>query len=408
MNQSNKGALTNVRVLDLTHYIAGPFCTRLLADYGADVIKIEKPGTGDPARNIPPFYKDEKHLEMSGLFLYLNTNKRSLTLNLKSEAGRKILLELVRSSDVLVENFSPRVMPSLGISYETLCKANPKLVMTSISNFGQYGAYRDFKASELVLYGLGHAMHSSGLPDREPIKMWGYVNQFYAGLIAAVATLIFLFSAGKSGQGEHIDISIQETELTSVDRMIYYLLSYQYTGKTSKREEALGWGLPYPVGIASDGFFFIGSSMINWNYFVKVCEMMGKPELAKDPRFSTRESHMDPQRRDEFEAIWMSWTTQHTKQDIFLTGQKSKVITTPMNTVADLLNDPHLRERGYWVELNHAKAGKVKSPGALFKSSMPWEIKTPAPLLGEHTTEVLAGLGYNEQDLIKFRQDGVI
>jgi len=394
--------------LDLTHYVAGPYCTKMLADYGAEVIKVEKPGGGDPTRRLGPFTNDEPDSERSGLFLHLNTNKKGITLNLKSDTGRKIFKELIKESDILVENFEPRVMPSLDLSYEVLREINPKLVMTSISNFGQHGPYRNFKASELVLYGMGHAMHSSGLSDREPLKMWGYVNQFYAGMVAATASLIALFGVEANGVGDHLDISIQETELTSVDRIIYYLLSYQYTGKTAPREEALGWGLPYPIGIAKDGFFFIGTSMINWNYFSKVCQIMGEPELVNDPRFSSRESHMDPQRRDEFEAIWMSWTTQQSKQDIFLTGQKARVITTPINSVEDLIRDPHLKERGFWQEAEHPSVGKLMYPGAPFKAKTQWQIRKPAPLLGQHNKEVFGALGYTTQDVVKLGEAGII
>jgi CoA:oxalate CoA-transferase len=156
-----KGALEGVKVLDLGHHIAGPYCARLLANSGAEVIKVERP-EGDPARRLPPFYHDELNSEKSLLFLYLNTSKRSVTLNLKSQPGREILLELVKDSDILVENFSPRVMPSLGLDYQTLSKLNPSLVMVSISNFGQTGPYRDYKATEIVEYGLGGLMGVDG------------------------------------------------------------------------------------------------------------------------------------------------------------------------------------------------------------------------------------------------------
>jgi len=155
-------ALSDVKVLDLTRFVAGPYCTKLLADYGADVIKIEKPGEGDPTRRMGPFLGDDPHPDKSGLFLHLNTSKRGITLNLKSEIGKKIFRELVKGVDILVENFSPRVMPGLGLEYEALETLNPRLVMTSISNFGQSGPYRDFKASELILYGMGGAMNETG------------------------------------------------------------------------------------------------------------------------------------------------------------------------------------------------------------------------------------------------------
>src|SRR5687768_15394925 len=168
-----ESALADLRVLDLTHYIAGPYCTKLLADYGADVIKIERPDSGDPARRYGPFPHDEPHPEKSALFLHLNTNKRGITLDLKTSAGKAMFVELVRKVDVLVENFQPRVMPSLGFSHEQLVRVNPRLVMTSISNFGQTGPYRDYKAQDILMYAMGGPMHQTGAPHREPVKMAG-------------------------------------------------------------------------------------------------------------------------------------------------------------------------------------------------------------------------------------------
>ncbi len=180
-----ESALEGVSVLDLTHYIAGPYCTKLLADFGADVIKIERPGTGDAARNMGPFYHDEPHIEKSLPFLYLNTNKRSVTLDLKSATGAQILRRLVRDVDVLVESFSPRVMPSLALGYEDLNKINPSLVMVSISNFGQTGPYRDYLATDIIEYALGGLMYVFGYEDRETLKQALYQSQYKAGTTAA-------------------------------------------------------------------------------------------------------------------------------------------------------------------------------------------------------------------------------
>ena len=160
------GALSGYKVLDVTHFIAGPYCTRLLAGYGAEVIKVEKPGSGDGSRRLGPFVGDDPHIEKSAQFLYLNTGKKSITLDLKTPAGVKIFKRLVKDADILVENFEPRVMSSLGLGYDTLSEINPKLVMTSISNFGQTGPYRDYKAAEIVEYALSGLMKMTGEPDR--------------------------------------------------------------------------------------------------------------------------------------------------------------------------------------------------------------------------------------------------
>ena len=182
-------ALNGIKVLDLTHYIAGPFCTKLLADYGADIIKVERPETGDGARRVGPFPGDLPDPEKSGLFLYLNTNKRGITLNLKTKSGVDIFKELVKKTDILVESFSPRVMPGLGLDYQTLKKIKPNLVMASISNFGQSGPYRDWKASEIVLYAMSGLMSVKGDPDREPLKHALYIFQYFTGKVTSLVLL---------------------------------------------------------------------------------------------------------------------------------------------------------------------------------------------------------------------------
>ena len=190
--------LKDIKVIDLTQHIAGPYCTKLLADYGADVIKVERPDGGDPARRMGPFPGHESHPEKSGLFLYLNTNKRGITLDLKSGEGRDALLELVRDADVLVESYSPRVMPSLGLDYQTLSQVNPRLIMTSVSSFGRNGRYRDYRASELVLYALCGMAYITGGYHREPVKHGYNQAQYLGGVAAASGTVAALLGDRKS------------------------------------------------------------------------------------------------------------------------------------------------------------------------------------------------------------------
>ena len=235
-------ALEGVKVLDLTQYIAGPYCTKLMADYGADVIKVERPDGGDPARRLGPFYEDDPHHEKSGLFLYLNTNKRSVTLNLKVTSGLFILHELVKEADILVENYAPGVMDVWGLGYDALSEINPRLVMTSISNFGESGPYRDYKASELVLFGMGGEMHSIGMEGREPLKQGGNVAQYEAGAAAAAVTMGALWAADRDDEGQHLDISIFETQLGGVDRRHAALMAYAYSGRISVQQA--GWAGP--------------------------------------------------------------------------------------------------------------------------------------------------------------------
>jgi len=399
-------ALSDVKVIDLTHFIAGPYCTKLLADCGADVIKIERPGGGDPTRRMGPFLKDEPHPEKSGLFLHLNTNKRSITLNLKAEAGKRILKELVQDADILVESFSPRVMPSLGLDHDTLHKVNPKLVMTSISNFGQTGPYRDFKASEIVLCGMGSEMYSCGVPEREPLKLGGTVVQYQAGNVAAVATMTALFAARDSGVGDHVDLSIMEVHLGSIDRRSTMLVFHQYTSEVHSR--VIPTLVSYPMGVrmCKDGFFDIwGGGIVQ--AFTFVVDWMGMPELME--QFGSVEAQMNPEKEAEFDAIFLPWCLERNKLEIWETAQKARVKLGPINTTEDLLRTPHFHERGFWVEMDHPAMGKVTCPGAPYKMcETPWQVNRPAPLLGQHNEEVYSGIGYSGEDLVKLKEIGVI
>ena len=401
-------ALSDVRVLDLTRYVAGPYCTKLLADYGADVIKVEEPGSGDPSRRMGPFFQDEPHLEKSGLFLHLNTNKRGITLNLKSETGKKLFQKLVTRVDILVENFSPRVMPDLRLEYEKLERLNPKLVMTSISNFGQTGHYRDFKASELVLYGMGGSMNDTGTIDRYPTKKGGRVIQYQAGTIAAVATMLALLSSRAQGKGQHVDVSIFESQMASIDRRMSQLLTYQYNKEISYRMDLEEERAGFPVGIypCQDGFFHIAGGYVFWP---RIAQMMGRSDLAADPGFSTPLGQREPENLERFNLIWYPWITERTKSEIVAAGQAAGVLCGPVNTTEDLFHDPHWQAREFWVEIEHPVTGKVTYPGAPFKmAETPWRVVRPAPLLGQHNEEVYRELGYSKEDLVRLREGGVI
>ncbi len=402
-------ALSGVKVLDLSWYIAGPYCTKLLADYGADVIKVEKPGEGDPARKIGPFFQDEPHLEKSGLFLHLNTNKLGITLNIKSTEGRKILKELVKKVDIVVESFSPRVMPGLGLDYKTLEKINPKIVMTSISNFGQTGPYRDFKASEIVEYAMGGEMYSSGIAGREPLKLGGNVGQYQAGTMAAVATLGAFYGTDFQGEGQHIDISIMETEAGDADRRSTHVMGYLAAGVITNRwvpprEAARIMIMPSGVYPCKDGFINT-LSMPTW--FPRYIKALGMPGLKDDPRF---QNVYNGETAPEFDAIWYNWLADHTKQEVFEACLEAKIASAPLNNAEDVVNYSHLKDREYFTEIEHPATGRIIYTGAPFKmSESPWQLRSSAPLLGQHNDEVYTKiLGYHKKDLAKLKESGVI
>jgi len=395
-------ALSDVRVLDLTWHISGPYCTKLLADFGAEVIKIEKPGEGDPAREMGPFPDHEPHPEKSGMFLNLNTNKKGITLNLKSEAGKKIFKALVRDVDLVIENFSPRVMPNLGLDYETLEQINPNIVMVSISNFGQSGPYRDYKASDLIMEGMGHSLLVCGLPDREPQKLAPYAMQYQSGNAAATAAIAGFFAAKYKGIGQHVDVNIMEVQLNSIDRRIILLLAYSYAGEVSSREGEPAFGiLPFRAVWAKDGYVDVGITPTYWPVFAK---MLGEPDLLE--RFP---DIFDMERQGEFEAVYLPWFAERNKQEAMETAQKHGVFAVKVNTAKDVVEGPHFKARKFFVEIDHPATGKLKYPGPPFRpEKTPWKVRRPAPLLGQHNEEVYGNLGYTKKELVRLIERGDI
>lgn len=395
--------LSDVRVLDLTEYIAGPFCTKQLADFGADVIKVEKPGGGDPARCLGPFLNDEPHPEKSGLFLHLNTNKRGITLDLECATGQILFKELVKEANILVESFPPRVMPSLGLDYATLEKINPGLVMTSITDFGQTGPYRDFKGSELIAQGLGGAMYITGTADREPSKKPGNVIQYQRGYIAAAATMFTFYASEVRGYGDHVDIDGVRADLTSIDRKHAMMVAYQYTGALDRRPD-IGAAMLTPC---QDGYVSIG--VPHALIFPRVARMLGlTPEQSAE--WSQPGILMDPVKRGEFQKTFIiPWALEHTQRQIVEAAQAAALFNTPMYDTEGLLNDEHFRERGTFVEIDHPVAGRLTYPGAPFRMGEGgWQVRRPAPLLGQHNQEVYGKMGYSKDDLVVLRETGVI
>lgn len=398
-------ALSDVKVLDLTHYIAGPYCTKLLADYGAEVIKIEWPQGGDPARKMGPFPDDQPHPEKAGLFLYLNTNKKGITLNLKTETGKRIFKDLVKDVDIVVENFEPRVMPSLGLDYDTISEINPRLVMTSISNFGQTGPYRDYKASELILFGMGSEMYATGLPDRKPVMIQPYANLVLAGSAAAAGTLGGFYASRYQEVGQHIDMAIVEALSTGTTRRGVNLLAYQYTGLINPRLPSIDVGYPLGAHPCREGFLEIFGG---WTYWMRISKMLGEPDWLKDPKWHGPTSQADPQLKEEFEAQFLLWLMERTHVEAAEEGQKVGVPAVPVYTMEDVANDVHFNERGAFVEIDHPVAGKFKYFGRPFiMSETPWQLRRPAPTLGQHNAEVYGQLGYSAEDLVRLRQQGI-
>jgi len=403
-------ALDGLKVLDLSQYVAGPYCTKLLADYGAEVIKIEPPDGGDPARRVGPFFRDQPDLETSGLFLHLNTNKKSVTLNLETAAARKVFLALVEHADVVVESFAPGVMASYGLDYPTLEATNASLVVTSVTNFGQTGPYRDYKMSEITMYAMGGIMHSTGLPEREPIKLALTAEQFYAGKAAAAATMGAVIGARLHGQGQHLDLSLMEIMAGSQDRTAVAHTTYQYNGNQPQRRrpEASANLQPHGVYPTADGYVQLFS--VQPNLWDRVCRMIDRPDLINDPHFTAPESYFgNPDVKAEADELILEWLLQRTMKEATEKAQSVGYPCTPVNNVEDLFKDPQFLARGFWVEVDHPATGPLQYPGAPFiMSETPWRAGR-APLLGEHTQAVLCDhLGYAAEDVARLREQGVV
>jgi crotonobetainyl-CoA:carnitine CoA-transferase CaiB-like acyl-CoA transferase len=393
--------LSGLKVLDFTHYVAGPACTRMLAGWGADVVKIERPGVGDGARRLGPFPGDEPDPEMSGLFLYLNMAKRSLTLDLRSATGQKIARDLAADVDVVVENFRPGVMDAFGLGYEALAQINPRLVYTSISNFGQTGPYRDFEATELELYALSGAMATIGDPAREPIKKGGYLTQYTAGGHAFLTSMAALWSRERTGQGQHIDVAISECMATIVAGQTKKLV---YGGKMAGREVGHQHS-DYPYGVlpCKDGYVSMGARPPStWPI---IADIIGAPQLAQE-RFLTRRGRA--KHAAEIEPVLTAWLADRAKDEIFHLGQRRRVALGYVATAKDLLESEQLAGRGFFAEVEHPRAGTWRYPAAPYQLSESAWTAERAPLLGEHNDEVLGQLGYDKAALVKLRQQGVI
>jgi len=352
---------------------------------------------------MAPFYHDEIDPEKSLVFAYLNTNKKSVTLNLKSEKGIQILRSLIQESDVLVENFSPRVMVSLGLDYASLQKINPSLVMTSISNFGQTGPYRDYKASDIVEYAMGGLMYISGAYDREPLKHAFNQAQFKSGTDGASATLIAMYHQRLSGEGQRVDISIQEAVATGLRDVVN---NFTYTGAVRRRQPNHSGDLSR-LRASSDGHLIpnpgIGAGL-NWNVMV---DFMGLPELG-DEKFNTPSARLV--NAEELGQILDDYFVKQNKYERFYAAHEKRFIFGVVQSPEEVMGDPQFAARKYFVDIEHPTLGTLRYPGAPFEmSGTPWEARNPAPTLGQHNHEVITQqLGHTTEQLAQMRAMQII
>ena len=377
-----QGALSHLRVLDLSQGICGPYCTKLLAGFGADVVKIEPP-EGDYLRHRGPFAGKQRDVERSLPFAWFNTGKKSLVLDLHNKPDDiSEFKRMVAQADVVIDDLGPGGMAKLGLDYMTLSEINPGLVMTSISNFGQLGPYKDFEAEEITLYAMSGLMNSTGDDAREPLCGGPAISQLSAGMKAYIATLVAVFRTRQSGVGDWVDLSIQEAAL---DNFEIGVAEYLQTGKIGKRSNDEHPLVPWRIYPCKDGYAAImGGPIRNWLTAAKVFE---EPRLLEE-----KYAHMEGRikYRDDIRNLMRPWLMNNNKKDIYHTGQELGLAWGYLATLEDVLDSPQNEARGFLGDVDHPDIGKYPMVGAPFLPSLtPWQ-QMRAPRLGEHSGEVLA------------------
>ena len=395
------GLLDGIRVLDLGTEVSGPFCAKLLADYGADVIKVELPGVGDPARRMGPFAGDDPHPEKSIPFLYINTNKRGVTLDTRNPTGRGLLEALLQTADVLVENVPPAHAEDLGLDYAGLTRNNPGLVVTSITAFGQSGPYRDYSATDLVNCAFSGLMYHTGDSDREPLRNSLNQSLYVAGINAAVATSAALLHRMATGRGQHVDVSAVEGLAAHLVQPVPY---YTYMGAIKGRRPVRGSGFEELMP-ARDGYVI--PSVQGSQPWSAIAGLIGLEELH-DQRFATGSGRIE--HGEELKQLLIQGLAEWDRKPLFEASGESRLVFGMAQDAGDLFNCPQLRERDFFVEVDHPVAGRAEYPGMGPRlSGGAYEIRRPAPLLGQHNTEVYRDeLGYSSQDLVVLTASGVI
>jgi len=398
-----QGPLVGVRVLDLGTMFAAPFAASLMADFGADVIKVELPGVGDSHRGFPPVVKG-----VPGPWTILSRNKRSISLDIRKEKGREILKRLVAGADLVVENFRPGTLEGWGLGYEVLKEVNPRIIMIRISGYGQTGPYRHKAGFGTPATAFGGLTYLQGYPDRPPISPPLALVDYIAGLFGAVSALMALYhlKVHDQAEGQQVDIALYE----SIFRLLEAIVAeYDLTGKVRERAGHISQGAA-PAGAfqCQDGKWVVMVTSTD-RTFDRLAETMGRVDLLNDPRFDTgphRAAH-----REEITAIVQDWFLRHPAAEAIKLLDDNGVPVSPINSIADIFEDPQYRARENLVQIEHPILGKVTMPGIIPKfSATPGAIRFPGPLgVGAHNQEVLGGeLGLSAEELEALKAEGVI
>lgn len=393
-------ALQDIQVLDLTRALAGPFCTLMLGDYGADVVKIEIPKTGDDTRHWgPPFIGEE-----SAYFLSINRNKRSLTLNFKESEAIQIFLKLVQKADVVVENFTPGVMKRFGLDYESVKAINPSIIYCSISGFGQDGPYQNRPAYDQIMQGVSGLMSITGEPDGEPQKVGIAVSDIGAGMWAAFAVMTALHHRTNSGDGQHIDISMLDAQVAWMTYQAAYFFANEEPPK--RLGAAHPTLVPYQAFMSQDGKYVnvaVGSERL-WDRF---CEGIGKMDLKDNPNFAQNGDRV--RNRSILVPLLQEYFLTQPAKHWLDALQAVNVPAGPINDLADVFSDPQILHREMLVEIPHPILKSIKQTGLPLKFSVtPGSFDRHPPLLGEHNKEILNSIGYSNEEIDGLTKNSVI
>lgn len=392
-------ALEGVKVLDLTQAYSGPFCTMHLADHGAEVIKIERPGIGDQSRTWGPIVNN-----YSAYYAFLNRNKKGITLNLRSEQGREIFLKLVEDADVVCENFRVGTMEKLNLGYDVLKQRNPRLIYASISGFGLNGPLAKLPAYDIVAQAMSGLMSITGFPDNPPTKVGPSIGDNYTGTYMALGICMALYHREKTGQGQRIDIAMVDTLFSILENAV---VEYTVAGNVPYRRGNADPGIaPFDSFMAKDGMIVMGvGTDAMW---AKLCDLMNKPELVDDPRFRTNDDRCKNYLPDLKEII-ENYTQTLTCKELEKVMNEAGIPFGFIYTVAEAANHPQLKEREMLVEVEDPVLGKIKIPGVPIKMhATPGSVEHPAPTLGQHNQEILSKIGYSEEMIRNFLQNGII